>query len=244
MANVAAARLRGKAASARQLLIVDVVLVLAVAGHGYRPHLPRWIKPEQYGLWPRVAETGALRAQRIRLARRTAATAPHDTLLVGDSVIKTCPWPADRLGHPAYTTEALLEALRRFLPGRTYGCIVLWTGTWEMMRGMPVEAYVEHATAMFTLAQAHANRVVLIAPMPAATPHTASAEQRANVAAVASAVTQLRARLPDGVLVDMTDFRAAAERPGRPDELFLDNLHINSTGYELLAADFLHLDFS
>lgn len=233
---------RPRPATWRHLLAADAALVAAVVALFGRPYLPSALKPEQ-----RAFAAAAARVRTSALALRQAPDAPprapaSETLIVGDSVIKSCPWPAERLGSPGMTSTALLSELCKFLQaegGRHYARIVLWPGTWDMMQGMSVDQYVANAVAMLDVAQAHADTVVLLSPMPAGSRRSVTSQNRRNVLNNASALAKLRVVLPGNLMLDMGAFRANAENTHHMRELFLDNLHISQLGYHLLAAEYL-----
>lgn len=220
-----------------QLFAVDVALVCALAIMWSRPYLPTWAKPELYGTNGRGTTSGVAwpALQRIGLRASVQGRKAH-TLVVGDSVVKSYPWPADKLSHPGATSQDLSAILRGFLPGHEYERIILWPGTWDMMQRIPVETCVANAVEMARIAQQHAETVVLITPMPAGVPGATAAEHRANVEAAAAAADLLRERLPDVLLVDAGEFRALALRERRMKDWFLDNLHVNHRGFAALLS--------
>ena len=229
-------------ASLFQLLGINVVLILATGTIILRPYFPTWATPQEYGLlrrppaaapsWLGTPEGRRLRAELRRDSRM---------LIVGDSVVKSCPWLIDKLSYPGMDTRGLYVQMQSFLADREYEHIVLWTGTWDLMRGRPYTEYVDEMVAMAHLAKQHAAHVTVLSPMPTATDETLTPKSRANVTAVASAVRELRARVPWATTIDMTEFRAMAENTQRMEILFLDNLHISRQGYEVLNAKFLQL---
>lgn len=232
-----------KPASGRQLLAVNLILVVAIGVLLSRPSFPRWLTLEAYG---RREQTPRLEAQQ-RLIREYAyrhQTEAH-TLIVGDSVVKSCPWPVDRLTHDGTTTHALYYELQALLDARgiPYDRIIFWVGTWDMMQKRSVDTYVEDTVGLVDLAQAHVREVILLGPMPSATVRTTTIANRAHVMAVANAVQQLRARLPDITVVDMGEFREMAAHRSDTDALYLDTLHISRAGFDLLNDQFLHLMF-
>lgn len=232
-------------ASPRQLLAVNAIILLAVASFLAQPYFPTWLQPTTYGLAPRSAS-----ANRLMLAQLSAAesishvTGDSHVLIVGDSVVSSCPWPIDKLSRPGMSTQGLRAQLTPVIENQSYDHIIVWAGTWDMMQGKSVERYVEDAAQLVADAREHGAEVILIGPMPSSTVGQMTPENRMNVVAVASAVRQLRARLPETQVVDMGAFRELASTQPRTDTLFLDNMHISRDGFALLNAEFLHLRFA
>lgn len=242
-------------ATPRQLLVVYVCVLAAVALQWNRDALPSWAKPE---LRPRSQTAKALAGLAMPEAFNLISLRGRPTLIVGDSLVYRWPWPDDRISYLDMSAPELRDEFQRLIQGRRYEQIVLWCGTAHIRNELPIDTYVDATVDMVRIAREHAERVALIGPMPW---DLTEQEARAfdylepggtltdtdgpsfkllkgseeSPEKIAQAVAALRQRLPDVPYVDTIAFRKRLRRQGKLVSHTVDGVHLTTDGFlELL----------
>lgn len=246
-------------ATGRELLWINLWILLAIAFLLNRHRLPVWLLPEYRHMAELVQMHDAsvqalrdlMRPDRIRLGHSL-------TLIAGDSSVCACDWPTDVIcfngATPAQLTERVREQLGA-LPPRKYGLwrsrsykeILLWTGTAFLAKEGEIEEYVTSLQNLVTLAAVHAERVVIIGPMPfdLTLPKNPRAEYFRQMPDITwntyqiteECVASVSDTLPNVPLLDLTPFQANIVQAGRLDELYVDGIHLNEAGCALLQEE-------
>lgn len=218
-----------------RFLIVDCIVLLAVAGMWNRRLLPWWGRIENYQT---PADSLALQRLAEKLIPKISLRG-RPVLLVGDSQVMGCPWAVDVIALPGHSAPMLRDRLPALIAGHRYEQILLWPGTAHFAGGLDVASYVSAVQEMVATAEAHADAVYIISPMPYGLTEVlplkeAFGFEHETISEVGAAVAQLRHTMPHVPVYDAREFRAAVRRQRA--EFFLDELHLTRAGFAALAA--------
>ena len=186
-------------------------------------------------------------AQLRKLSGPRTVLEGHPVLIVGDSLVRAWPWPADMLCSPGFNAPMLRDQLAQELGSHTYRLIVLWPGTAHISRMSSVDSYVTAVADMVALAQTQAEQVIVISPMPydeaqarvvgilwAAMDTPVSLD---TVAVVGEVVAALRARVPDLYVHDLGILQADVMERQEIDLYYQDGVHLSRRGFARLRQD-------